>query len=268
MQSTIKLGLVTDHAPIEDVVDGWDYYEIPNALHVMPFESEVNWKRSRDRYRARGVPTPVSSHYTQRFGLSASGPSYDRHQQMFWAERSFRRLHEIGVRVVGVYGGFFSNPADYPEGKALDDARSFCNILADHAEQYDMQIALEPNANPQTLFPSYGEGLAFARSLGRRSVRLMVDLNYFLKLGEPLESIDPDYCLHVHMAGDHSQPNLNERSEAYDHLFTALKNIGYTGTVSVASPWRSTRQTEEVDFAYETEVTLKYMQKLRERHFG
>lgn len=273
MTDQIKLGLVTDAAPLEEIVDGWDYYEIPNEIHIIPMESEANWIKNRDRYRARNVPTLVASHYIGRLGTCASGPSYDREQQQFWAARSFRRMNEIGVNVVGVWGEYFQCPDGYDRNKAIDDAISFCNIVADEGEKWGIQIALEPNANPDTLFPSYKEGLAFAKRTGRRSIRVMADLNYFIKLNEPLDDIreDPSYCLHVQMAGEgngFSQPNLVPRTEAYHKLFTILKDIGYNRTVSVASPWISSTGAEPIDYKYETSITLDYMRKLRDEHFS
>lgn len=279
MTDQIKLGLVTDNAPLEEISDGWDFFEIPSQFHILPLHSEPNWIKNRDKYRARGVPALVASHYiggenpTTGMGTWASGPSYDREQQQFWAARSFRRMHEIGVKVVGVYGKFFQCPDGYGRIKAMDDAISFCNIMADEGEKWGIQTALEPMADPDTLFPSYKEGLAFAKLTGRRSIRVMADLNYFLKLNEPLDDIleDPSYCLHVQMAGGgngHSQPNIAPHTEAYHKLFAILKDIGYTATVSVAAPWYSTTGAAQIDWRHETAVTLDYMRKLRDEHFS
>lgn len=273
MKDQIKLGLVTDVTPLDQIAEGWDYYEVPNAIHVAPLESEANWVRNRDMYRSSGVPVLVASHYIQGFGTFASGPSYDREQQLFWAERSFRRMNELGVKVAGVWGGFFQCPEGYDRAKATDDAIGFCNILADQAESYGMLVALEPNADPHSLFPSYTEGLAFAHSTGRRSIRLMADINYFLKLHEPFDVIrkDPSYCLHVHLAGEGnggSQPNIGPRTATYDTLFTILKDIGYDRTVSSAAPWISSTGSAEVDYKYETAETLRYMRELRAKYFG
>lgn len=266
----IQLGLVTDTVPLEDIADGWDFLEIPLQFHIVPMENEETWRVHRDRYLKRGIPTPVASHYIPgiRKGTGAAGPAYDREQQLFWAARSFRRMHEIGVKVAGVYGAFFRCPDGYPIAKAWDDALSFCNILADEGEKYGIDIALEPMADPDTLFPSYAEGLAFAKRTGRRAIKMMVDLNYFLKLNESLDIIreDPEYCVHVQMAGGghgHSQTNLEPHEKQYRELFSILKDIGYDRTVSVAAPWYSTTGASEIDYAYETSTTLTYMQKLR-----
>ena len=279
MTHQIQLGLVSDVVPLEDIAEGWDFLEIPNSVHILPMHSEYEWEQNRNRYSARGLPTPVASHYVSGtntlygFGSFASGPSYDREQQLFWASRSFRRMAEVGVKVAGVWGGFFQCPDGYSRAQAWDDAVSFCNILADEGEKHGIQIALEPNADPETLFPSYAEGLAFAKSVRREPIKMMVDLNYFLKLGESLDIIreDPEYCLHVQMQGEgngFSQPNIVPRTEAYGKLMTVLKDIGYSSTVSVAAPWMSSTGAEPIDYAYETRITLQYMQELRAKYFG
>jgi len=276
MANQISIGMVTDAVPLEEIADGYDFFEIPCQFHVMPFHTEDKWRASRDRYLAKGVPTPVASHYIggddplTGFGAYAAGPGYDREQELFWASRAFRRMHEIGVQVVGVWGGMFRCPDGYPKNRAWEDAISFCNIVADEGERWGIKVALEPNAEPDTLFPSYREGLAFAKSLGRDTVRLMVDIGYFVKLGEPLETIleAPEYCLHVQVSGagnGHSQPNFDPHVVEQDKLFSILKQIGYTGTVSVAAPWYSTNGADPIDYRYETATTLRYMQDLRAR---
>lgn len=271
MKTELKLGMVTDVVPLDQIALGWDYYEVPTAIHMVPLESEPNWHKNRDMYRSHGLPTPVSSHYIQGHGLSASGPGFDREQQRFWAERAFRRMSEAGVEVVGVFGGFFKCPDGYGRNKAIDDAISFCNLLADQAERYDMLVALEPNANPETLFPTYLEGLEFAKATGRRSIRLMADLNYFVKLNQPVDVIrkDPGYCLHVHIAGEGgAQPNVGSREEFFQGLFRTLKDIGYARTVSAACPWKSTTGAAQIDYRHETAVTLEFMRKLRDQAYG
>lgn len=279
MSNQISLGLVTDVVPLEEIADGWEFFEIPNSVHILPMHSESIWKHNHDRYLARGVPTPVASHYVSGnnvefgFGSFAAGPSYDREQELFWAARSFRRMAEAGVKVVGVWGGFFPSGSEgYSTAKSWDDAVSFCNILADEGDRWDIDVALEPNANPHTLFPSYGEGLKFAKSVKRDRIKMMVDLNYFLKLNEPLDTIrdDPEYVLHVQMAGagnGHSQTNIDPHTAEYHQLFSILKDIGYNGTVSVAAPWLSSTGADQIDYRYETATTLKYMQDLRAEHW-
>jgi sugar phosphate isomerase/epimerase len=270
MSKPFELGMVVDAVPLEQICPGWEYYEVPTALQMLPFHSEEKWQEVKTWLLAANKKLPVSSHYIQGYGLSACGPEFDHAQQVFWADRAFRRMNEIGVEVVGVYGGFFKCPENYSKSKAVDQALSFCNILADQAEKYNMLIALEPMANLSTLFPRYLDGLEFAKSTGRKSVKVMADLNYFIRLDQPVEHIekDPEACLHVHIAGEKAQPNVGIREDLFVRLFEVLKEVGYTRGVSAACPWKSTKGGDTIDYLYETKVTLEYLQRLRDKVYG
>ena len=168
-------------------------------------------------------------------------------------------------------GGHFRCQDGFDRAKAIDQAISTINMMADQAEKYGMEIALEPQAESDTLFPRYLEGVEFAKMTGRRSVKVMADLNYFLELGQPLEDIlkYPEYCINVHIQGDGgAQPNVGQRYETLKHLFGILKEIGYTKGVSIACPWIPTNGAKEIDYAYETDKTLKFVHKIRDEVYG
>jgi len=46
-------------------------------------------------------------------------------------------------------------------------------------------------------------------------------------------------------------------------LFEILKEIGYDKGVSAACPWVITNGAAEIDYKYETDITLAYLQELR-----
>ena len=176
----------------------------------------------------------------------------------------FSRLSQLGVETVGVYGVFFPLPEGFSKTKATDQAIRYANAMADYAASLNMRIALEPMANPDTLWPSYLDGLAFAKEVGRPEVKIMADLAYLLKLNEPFEDVakEPEYCLHCHIAGEHGQPGVGDRVEIHKRLFRVLRDMGYEGGVSCACPWVSS-DGGAFDFAKESAKTLKYLQDLR-----
>lgn len=265
----ILFGDAPDRPPAE-ISPGWEMAEVPVALQVMPFESRANWERKRAEILSWNLPPiRVSSHFLQFFGLKAVGPDVDDEQLRFWTQRAFERLGELGVEVVGVYGDFFTVPEGFARSRAMDQALGFANLLADHAADHGMLIALEPTANPKTLFPRYLDGVAFARETGRPEVRVMADLAYFLRGGQDLEDIarEPDYCVHCHIAGEKGQPGVGDRREVHKRLFSLLREIGYTRGVSAACAWVATGGGE-LDFARETALTLRYLQEIRDEVYG
>ena len=270
MANPFKIGIVVDVVPIKVVNKGWEYFEVPASIHGSPVLSDYEWQEFKAVYKADGRPTPVTSHllgpgFTFK---GASGIYYDRELLDFSLRRTIKRMSELGVKYLGAWGGHFKIQDGFNRTKAIDQAISTVNIAADYAAEYGMEIALEPEADADTLFPRYLEGVEFAKWTGRKNVKVMADLNYFLALNQPLEDIlkFPEYCLNVHIQGDGgSQPNVGNRNETFMHFFKVLKDAGYDKGVSAACPWVPTNGAAEIDYKYETDTTLKYLQDLRDK---
>jgi len=274
MTEQLKFCILFEEAPGRDlsqVAPGWEMAEIPVALLVKPFESAANWAQQRASIASWNLPPiKVSSHFLQFWGLKPVGPGVDWDQLEFWMGRAFARLAGLGVETVGVYGSFFKLPIDFSLKIAMNQAIRFVDRLADYADMYQMQVALEPTADPESLWPLYLDGIRFAKEeIGRPSVRVMADMNYFIKGNQPLEIIasEPDFCLHVHIAGEKGQPGVGNLESMYLQLFHILREIGYTGGVSAACPWVST-DGEALDFGKENLKSLQYLQSLRERVYS
>jgi sugar phosphate isomerase/epimerase len=254
------------------IAPGWEMAEIPVSLVVKPFESEANWQAEQVKIRSYNLPPiKAASHFIQYWGLTPMGARADWDQLVFWAERALRRLGGLGVGFAGLYGGFFKIPEGVSRAQATEQAARWLNMLAGYGEQYNVKIVLEPTAEPGTLFPMYLDGIQFVKQeVGRPNVRVMADLNYFIAGNQPLEhiAIEPNYCTHVHIAGDNAQPGVGDRVDIHTRLFRVLRDIGYTGGVSAACPWTSTTGAAEVDFGAETAKTLRYLQELRDKVYA
>jgi len=268
MGKTFNIGIVVDVVPIKVLSKEWEYFEVPASIHGSAILSDAEWQEYKAMYKADGRPTPVTSHLLGpgESWKGASGVFYDRELLEFSLRRTIKRMAELGVKYLGSWGGHFRVQDGFNRTKAIDQAISTINIAADYAAEYGMQIALEPQAESDTLFPRYLEGVEFAKMTGRSNVKVMADLNYFLELNQPLEDIlkFPEYCLNVHIQGDGgAQPNVGKRENIFIHLFNVLKDAGYDKGVSAACPWVSTNGAAEVDYKYETDKTLAFLKELR-----
>ena len=270
----ILFGDKGDIRPPAQIGNAWDMSEVPVALQVQPFESDANWAAKKAEIASWGLaPIKVASHFIQFWGLKAVGPNVDWEQLEFWTRRAFRRLAELGVETVGIYGGFFAVPAGFSREVAMTQALRFCHLLADHAEAHSMTVALEPQSDLANLWPRYREGIAFAKLVNRPSVKVMADLNYFLKLNQPLEdiAIEPEFCAHVHIAEGAGQPGTGDRHELYERLFRILRDIHYTKGVACACAWVNTDDGAAggpLNFGRETRKTLAYLQALRAKVYA
>jgi sugar phosphate isomerase/epimerase len=259
-----------DQKPVSEIAPGWDFTEIPVGEFLAPFNSNAWWAERRAHIESLPVaPIKATSHLLDKFGLIATGSGLDWEQVEFWIRRAFQRVAELGIGVVGCYGGHFPVPEDYPKSKVMDQAIRFCNLLADNAKPHGIKIALEPYSGENLLFRRYLEGLAFAREVNRPEIYLMADLNYFIALNQDLEDIAqaPEMLVHAHIAGTGAQPGVGDLMDFHMHFFRVLRNIGYKGTVSAACPWKSTTGGG-LDLRYETAKSLRYLQELRDKVYS
>jgi sugar phosphate isomerase/epimerase len=272
MGKQFEIGIVfEDGVPMDDVAPGYEYLEIPISVLGLPVESDALWQETVDRLKSKHLPKiAVCSHFFLRHGLTVTGPGVDRELLEFWTKRALKRCADVGVQVAGIYGNYFKVPEGFSRTKAKDQAIQYFAMMAAEADKHGILVALEPMANLATLFPRYLDGLAIAKETGSKTIRVMADLNYFLELNQPLKDIEksPEYCLHVHVQGDHgAQANVGDREQILLNLFNILKGIGYERGVSAASPWVSTGG-EELNLKVETAKTLRYLQGLRAKVYG
>ncbi|MGB1718199.1 MAG: sugar phosphate isomerase/epimerase family protein [Candidatus Latescibacterota bacterium] len=229
----ILFGDKPDIRPPEQIGSAWDMCEIPVALQVQPFESEANWAAKKAEIESWGLPPiRVASHFLQFWGLKAV-------------------------------------PEGFSKDEATEQAVRFCHLMADHAEEHGISVALEAFSDLTTLFPRYLDSIEFAKRVNRPSIKVMADLNYFLKLDQPLEHIalEPEWCMHVHIAEGGGQPGSGDRESLYERLFRILRDMGYEGAVSCACAWIST-EGGQLDFGKETAKTLAYLEALRARVYA
>lgn len=268
-----KLSILFGDAPTmepQKIAPGFEMAEIPAGILVSPMLTDEEWASRKIEILSWNLPPiKVASHWLDK---PCSTPNPDWELLEFWTRRVLRRLGELEVKTAGVYGLFFPKVKGYSQTRQMDQAIRYANLIGDVAKQYNILIALEPMADLNTLWPTYKEGLAFAKRVDHPNVKVMADLNYFLKLNQPFEDIkeDPGFCLHCHIAGEApggAQPNVGNLRETHKALFRVLRDIGYDKSVSAACPWRNTG-IGEFDLTKETAKTLAYMRQLREEVYN
>jgi sugar phosphate isomerase/epimerase len=272
MAERFKLGLNIDNTaekPPLQLAPGWEAAEIPITELLLPFDSDEAWEKKLAEIRSWNQPPfTATSHWLWDERVTGDRAT-DWSELERLAELSCRRMAQLaGGMVAGVWGNFFEVPDENSRTKAADQALRYCEMAAKYAERYGVLIALEPTANPKTVFPKYTDGIDFVRRLNLPSIRLMADLNYFVQIDEPFEDIqiEPDLCLHVHIQGETYQPNVGDCTEKILRIFRVLRDMGYARTVSSAHPWIAT-EGKTFNYRLESAKTLRYLQLLREKAY-
>jgi sugar phosphate isomerase/epimerase len=262
--------LFADSAIMEPtkIAPGFERSEIPTERLINPMMPNAAWEEKKKEILSWGLPPiTVSSHWHSH---PCNTPDADWEAIEFFTKRTLKRLGEMGVQTAGIYGKFFRK-ADTT--KAMDEAVRYANLLGDEAAKNNMNIALEPMADPDSLFPTYAKGLEFARKINHPQVKLMADLNYFLRNNEAFDILkeDPSWNLHCHVAGRSekggAQPNVGPYRDIHKEFFRVLRDTKYEGAVSCACPWINTGDGE-FSLTEETAKTLKYLRELREEVYA
>lgn len=265
-----KISVLFADSPIMDplkVAPGFEQSEIPTGLLIDPIMTNHDWPERKKEILGWGMPPIlVSSHW---FSHPCNTPDADWDVLTFWAKRTLLRLGDLGVKTAGIYGKFFRKAETT---KAMDDAIRYANLLGDEARKNNMNIVLEPMADPDSLFPTYAEGLKFVKEVGHPEVKLMADMNYFMRNKESFEVIkeDPSMNLHCHVAGKAvggAQPNVGGIRDIHKEFFKVLRDTNFEGAVSCACPWINTGDGE-FNLTNETAKALKYLQDLREEVYS
>ena len=246
------------------VAPGFEAAEIPSGKLIDPMMPDHDWPERKKEILSWGLPEmKVSSHWVN---APCNSPDADWELLEFFTKRSMRRLADLGVKTAGIYGKFFRKAETT---KAMDQAIKYANFIGDEAAKYGMNVVLEPMADPDSLFPTYAEGLKFVKMLNHPGIKLMADLNYFLRNEESFDVLrpEPEWNLHCHIAGKSAQPNVGDMRDIHKAFFEVLRDTNYEGSVSCACPWKNTGDGE-FDLTVETAITIKYLQDLREEVYS
>lgn len=246
------------------IAPGFEASEIPAGKVIDPLMSDRKWEERKKEILSWGMPhMKVSSHWIDE---PCNLEDSDWDLLTFWTQRMMKRLADLGVKTAGIYGKFFRKAETT---KAMDDAIRYANLIGNEAAKYNMNVVLEPMADPESLFPTYAEGLKFVKQLRHPEVKLMADLNYFLKNTESFDVLrkEPEWNLHCHIAGAGAQPNVGNMRDIHKSFFEVLRDTNYEGVVSCACAWKST-ENGELDLIAETAKTIKYLQDLRKEVYS
>lgn len=262
-----KISVLFGDSPIMDplkIAPGFEASEIPSGKIIDPMLPGHDWQEKKKEILSWGMPEmKVSSHW---INAPCNTPDADWEVLEFFTKRSLKRLGDLGVKTAGIYGKFFRKADTI---KAMDDALRYANLIGDEAAKNGMNVVLEPMADPDSLFPTYTEGLRFVKELNHPGVKLMADLNYFLRNEEPFDVLraEPEWNLHCHIAGRGGQPNVGGIRDIHKAFFEVLRDTHYEGAVSCACPWKNTGEGE-FDLTAETAKTIRYLKDLREEVYA
>ena len=232
----MQLGVCTSLSNIDILADaGYDYIELGVGASLMPLSDEEAFQAIRDKVTV--APLKPESYAGFIPGTHrVVGNKVDMESLSNFVETACRRASQIGGEVI-VYGSSGSRNVEegFPFAKALDQIAAFLDMAANHAEKYGIIIAIEPLCKREcNIINTVAEGLAMAKRVNRKNIRVLADLYHVWQEGEPFSNIVEagEWLAHVHVAEPVKRKYPGNDDFDFSDFFAALKAAGYDGRVS------------------------------------
>lgn len=238
---------------------GFDYVEI--ALKVLAESDAAVTEQFCKDLKEVGIPCESVNQLFPN-GLALCGDECDPQAIAEYLEIAFSRAKAAGVKVA-VFGSGGARKA--PEGcdNAEQQLAALCrNVVEPAAAKYDILVVMEPlNVNDTNTLNTVAQMAEFVRALGCPHIKGLADTYHMAVNGENYADIAQfgTDAQHMHIANPEGR-KWPQKTDAHDYsgFFAALREIGYTGRLTIEANALKTADQRELlaaSAAYLREVT-------------
>ena len=173
--------------------------------------------------------------------LKLVGDNIDEKAILGYVDTVMRRCKQAGVEIIVLGSGEARKlPPGYDSVKASKQFISIVRKMAKVAAKYDRTIAIENLNSTETNFVlSLAEALRYVKAVNHPNFRLTADIYHMLMENESSESIlaAKGYLVHSHIAEKIERAYPGKRNVDFRPYFAAMKQIGYTGVITMECRW-------------------------------
>jgi len=237
----MRIGVCTGPENVPDPVSGLDYIEGTVGDLLRPREDDAAFAARLAAAQAAAVAVEAVNCFIPG-DIKTTGPAVDNAALDDYVAAALKRAGRMGISII-VFGSGGSRSV--PDGW---DRRSASEQLVGHlrrwgppAERAGVTIVLEPLNRAECNFVnSVDEAADLVRRAGQPNIRLLFDTYHMARDNDPIEAIRRAAGLiaHVHCAEGVGRGPLGTIGEDQRPYFRALKDIGYTGRVSIEANWK------------------------------
>jgi len=189
--------------------------------------------------------------------MKITGPETKHDDIMAWAETAFRRAQQAGIPCIVLgSGGARRVPDDFSKQEATQQFVALCKRLGPVAQKYNVTVVVEPlNTGETNFINSLKEGAEIVEAVNHPNIRLLCDIYHMMKENEPATEIVKygKYIKHCHIAEKGTRSAPGTAGDDFTEYFKALKQIKYTGCISIEGKFD--------DFDTRIVSALKYMKE-------
>jgi D-psicose/D-tagatose/L-ribulose 3-epimerase len=218
---------------------GFDYVELP--LSTIAGLSEEEYTALRETIQKSGLPCEACNVFFPGT-LRLTGLDVDRRKIHAYLEMALERAAGLGVQVV-VFGsaGARNVPDSFPINQAWMQLIDMLRTAGPIAAMHGITIAIEPlNQGESNIIQTASEGFVLAKLVDHASVQLLVDYYHMSHDGEDCGIIRTAraWVKHAHFADPAGRIYPAENKAHFQDFFGALKDIGYSGRVSLEAGYQ------------------------------
>ncbi len=232
----MRFGICTGLENVNRLAEvGYDYIEPGVRSALVPEADEAEFQKIREQVAKSPLKPEAYAGFIPG-DLRVVGDTVDFPRLSSYVETTCRRASEMGGKVI-VYGSSGSRniTADYSREKALAQIAAFLDMAADHAEAYNIIIAIEPICwREGNILRTVADGVAMAKRVNRNGIKALADLYHVWQEKEPMQNIidAAEWLAHVHIAEPIKRSYPGNDDFDFTDFFTALQRAGYNGRVS------------------------------------
>jgi len=222
------------------LAEGFDYVELQVAPSLLPLDDEAIFLSQAEKTTFPELRVDGFNCFVPGI-LKIVGPEVEWRAVESYVRRAIDRAAWRGAHFI-VFGSGEARrvPDGFPRTVAWSQLIRFLKLCAEVAEPHGVIIAIEPlNRSESNILNTYTEAVLMAEDVGcRAQVQVLADIYHFMVDEEPLEDIllAPEWLAHVHVADTHNHhPGSGDYPLA--RLFAMLKDISYSGRVSIECVW-------------------------------
>jgi sugar phosphate isomerase/epimerase len=238
----MQIGFCTDPATLASLParPACDFIEGHVVNFLKPEAPDADFAPHAAALAACGYPMPAANVLLPA-ALKCSGPDIDYARLDRYAQVTFRRCQEIGIKFI-VFGsaGARMVPPGFLISKAFEQYVDLLRQFAPLAEENGVTIVVEPlNRGECNLVNTVLEGAEAVRRANHNAVKLLVDIFHMLRNGESPDDIVKVGALirHAHVAEnkDRAAPGIN--GENLRPYLRALRKTGYNDRLALEPIW-------------------------------
>ena len=228
---------------------GYDYIEPGVRSALIPESDEIEFQKIREQVAKSPLKPEAYAGFIPG-DLRVVGETVDFLRLSRYVETACRRANEIGGEII-VYGSSGSrNIADgYSRERALAQIAEFLDMAADHAENHNMVIVIEPICLREgNILRTVADGVAMAKRVNRPGIKALADLYHIWQEEEPMQNIidAAEWLAHVHIAEPVKRSYPGNDDFDFTDFFAALQKAGYNGRISCECKFDNFDQNIEV----------------------